>query len=253
MSTYNDWYSKFRTQPAAVSILDIFVEYGNEGSIVLLQACLDQVKFQSEDFQSKPDLLSAIFRYFLGRPNFATVFCEALRSKVMSEGFLEGLSKQLHLSTPEKIAVGLALSDSGNTDFRIREDVEKRHQRNIQDHPLFFGITLGLLAEIINSRLFTTVRDSLGLTYDVSFELSLFDRLKLRWYVVSVTSTPGKVYKAVDACKNVLRGLHDSKIAQRELDRMEVLLGKTKKFDDLMVAVAAKGRQLETIKHDGKP
>ncbi|XP_058097829.1 stromal processing peptidase, chloroplastic-like isoform X3 [Magnolia sinica] len=185
----------------------------------------------------------------------------------MSEGFLEGLSKQLHLSTPEKIAVGLALSDSGNTDFRIRdeqsnsaellsletEDVEKRHQRNIQDHPLFFGITLGLLAEIINSRLFTTVRDSLGLTYDVSFELSLFDRLKLRWYVVSVTSTPGKVYKAVDACKNVLRGLHDSKIAQRELDRMEVLLGKTKKFDDLMVAVAAKGRQLETIKHDGKP
>ncbi|XP_058104448.1 uncharacterized protein LOC131248268 isoform X3 [Magnolia sinica] len=97
-----------------------FVEYGNEGSIVLLQACLDQVKFQSEDFQSKLYLLSAIFRYFLGRPNFATVFCEALRSKVMSEGFLEGLSKQLHLSTPEKIAVGLALSDSGNMDFRIR-------------------------------------------------------------------------------------------------------------------------------------
>lgn len=42
-------------------------------------------------------------------------------------------------------------------------------------------------------RLFTTVRDSLGLTYDVSFELSLFDRLKLGWYVISVTSTPGKV------------------------------------------------------------
>ncbi|XP_058107669.1 uncharacterized protein LOC131251155 isoform X1 [Magnolia sinica] len=41
--------------------------------------------------------------------------------------------------------------------------------------------------------LFTTVRVSLGLTYDVSFELSQFDRLKLRWYVVSVTSTPGKV------------------------------------------------------------
>ncbi|XP_058103664.1 uncharacterized protein LOC131247311 isoform X2 [Magnolia sinica] len=119
MSTYNDWYSKFQTQPAAISILDIFVEYGNEGSIVLLQACLDQVKFQSEDFQSKLDLPSPIFRYFLGRPNFATVFCEALRSKVMSGGFL-GLSKQLHLSTPEKIAVGLALSNSGNTDFRIR-------------------------------------------------------------------------------------------------------------------------------------
>ncbi|XP_065861526.1 stromal processing peptidase, chloroplastic isoform X2 [Euphorbia lathyris] len=92
-------------------------------------------------------------------------------------------------------------------------------QRKLPRHPLFFGITMGLLAEIINSRLFTTVRDSLGLTYDVSFELSLFDRLNLGWYVISVTSTPGKVYKAVDACKTVLRGLHSNKIAQRELDR----------------------------------
>eukprot|EP00268_Persea_americana_P007317 TRINITY_DN1270_c2_g1_i2.p1 TRINITY_DN1270_c2_g1~~TRINITY_DN1270_c2_g1_i2.p1 ORF type:complete len:1245 (-),score=273.98 TRINITY_DN1270_c2_g1_i2:1667-5401(-) len=92
-------------------------------------------------------------------------------------------------------------------------------QRKICGHLLFFGIALSLLAEIINSRLFTTVRDSLGLTYDVSFELSLFDRLKLGWYVISVTSTPSKVYRAVDACKSVLRGLHDSKIAQRELDR----------------------------------
>lgn len=45
-------------------------------------------------------------------------------------------------------------------------------------------------------RLFTTVRDSLGLTYDVSFELNLFDRLKLGWYVISVTSTPVKVWSS---------------------------------------------------------
>uniref|UniRef100_A0A2P2KHM4 Uncharacterized protein n=1 Tax=Rhizophora mucronata TaxID=61149 RepID=A0A2P2KHM4_RHIMU len=99
--------------------------------------------------------------------------------------------------------------------------IEGSHlKRKLRSHPLFFGITLGLLAEIINSRLFTTVRDSLGLTYDVSFELSLFDRLKLGWYVISVTSTPSKVYKAVDACKSVLRGLHSNRIAQRELDRV---------------------------------
>ncbi|KAK8997104.1 hypothetical protein V6N11_020593 [Hibiscus sabdariffa] len=98
-------------------------------------------------------------------------------------------------------------------------DVQKDLQRKLRSHPLFFGITLGLLAEVINSRLFTTVRDSLGLTYDVSFELNLFDRLKLGWYVVSVTSTPSKVYKAVDACKNVLRGLHSNKISPRELER----------------------------------
>ncbi|XP_070665321.1 stromal processing peptidase, chloroplastic-like isoform X2 [Malus domestica] len=101
----------------------------------------------------------------------------------------------------------------------VDEDTQKDVQRKLCGHPLFFGITMGLLAEIINSRLFTTVRDSLGLTYDVSFELNLFDRLNLGWYVISVTSTPVKVHKAVDACKNVLRGLHGNKICQRELDR----------------------------------
>lgn len=46
---------------------------------------------------------------------------------------------------------------------------------------------------VFSYRLFTEVRDSQGLTYDVSFELNLFDRLNLGWYVISVTSTPGKV------------------------------------------------------------
>ncbi|KAI0496559.1 hypothetical protein KFK09_022879 [Dendrobium nobile] len=109
--------------------------------------------------------------------------------------------------------------NSEKTPSLQEKDIESNIQKNMRYHPLFFGVTLGLLAEIINSRLFTTVRDSLGLTYDVSFELSLFDRLQLGWYVISVTSTPSKVYKAVDACKNVLRGLHNNKIAQRELDR----------------------------------
>ncbi|KAL3512114.1 hypothetical protein ACH5RR_024831 [Cinchona calisaya] len=99
------------------------------------------------------------------------------------------------------------------------ENSDKEFLRVFRSHPLFFAITMGLLAEVINSRLFTTVRDSLGLTYDVSFELNLFDRLQLGWYVISVTSTPGKVHKAVDACKNVLRGLHTNRITPRELDR----------------------------------
>lgn len=55
---------------------------------------------------------------------------------------------------------------------------------------IFIG---GEIFYVVLHRLFTTVRDSLGLTYDVSFELNLFDRLNLGWYVVSVTSTPAKV------------------------------------------------------------
>eukprot|EP00249_Psilotum_nudum_P024970 c29336_g1_i1 orf=853-4701(-) len=88
-----------------------------------------------------------------------------------------------------------------------------------QLNPLYGSVALTLLAEIINARLFTTVRDTLGLTYDVSFELSLFDRLKTGWFVISVTSTPAKVDKAVEASLNVLRGLHVNRINQRELDR----------------------------------
>ncbi|RLM55629.1 hypothetical protein C2845_PM10G16570 [Panicum miliaceum] len=101
----------------------------------------------------------------------------------------------------------------------VNLDLTGKKRIDVRSHPLFFGITLSLLAEIINSRLFTTVRDSMGLTYDVSFELNLFDKLDLGWYVIAVTSTPSKVHKAVDACKGVLRGLHSSRIVERELDR----------------------------------
>jgi predicted Zn-dependent peptidase len=51
-------------------------------------------------------------------------------------------------------------------------------------HPLYAWVALTLMMEIVNSRLFTTVRDSLGLTYDVSFELSMFERLSTGWCVV---------------------------------------------------------------------
>lgn len=97
------------------------------------------------------------------------------------------------------------------------EDGKKCWQR--RRHPLYASVSLALLAEIINARLFTTVRDALGLTYDVSFEVSLLDRLELGWFVVSVTSTPAKIDQAVEASLNVIRGLHGNRVNQRELDR----------------------------------
>ena len=59
-------------------------------------------------------------------------------------------------------------------------------------HPLYADVALSLLAEVVNSRLFTTVRDALGLTYDVSFELSLFDRLRAGWYCVKARAMKGR-------------------------------------------------------------
>lgn len=88
-------------------------------------------------------------------------------------------------------------------------------------HPLYPMVTLSLLTEILNSRLFTTVRDALGLTYDVSFELNLFDRLDAGWFVVHVTSTPQKIHEALAASLNVLRQLDTMRVTLRELQRAQ--------------------------------
>ncbi|KAG4921749.1 hypothetical protein JHK82_050696 [Glycine max] len=78
-------------------------------------------------------------------------------------------------------------------------------QKSLCGHPLFFGITTGLHSEIINSRYLFPLSPHLHFNfkrYDPSY-LGIF------W-----------VHKAVDACKNVLRGLHSNKITERELDRV---------------------------------
>eukprot|EP00898_Chlorokybus_atmophyticus_P002810 jgi/Chlat1/352/Chrsp10S01473 len=86
-------------------------------------------------------------------------------------------------------------------------------------HPLWAAVSMGLLTEVVNARLFTTVRDAMGLTYDVGFELSLFDRLNTGWFVVSVTSTPAKIEEALQASVSVLRGIKSSPVTHRELER----------------------------------
>eukprot|EP00899_Mesostigma_viride_P019537 jgi/Mesvir1/27585/Mv07330-RA.1 len=95
----------------------------------------------------------------------------------------------------------------------------RRHKLIKRKNALQASVATSLLSEVINTRLFTSVRDQLGLTYDVSFTMSLFDRLKLGWWVVSVTSTPDKVDKALEASHSVLLGVGAHRISYRELDR----------------------------------
>ena len=63
------------------------------------------------------------------------------------------------------------------------------------------------------------VRDALGLTYDVSFELSLYDRLRTGWFLCHVTSTHAKIDEALDASVRVLRSLPMQRVTPRELLR----------------------------------
>ncbi|KAL8526693.1 hypothetical protein ACS0TY_015771 [Phlomoides rotata] len=100
------------------------------------------------------------------------------------------------------------------------KDTDERACAYIADHaPNRWEFTFegkNLLESVIN---FST--SGKILQYSDIFELFtfLYDRLNLGWYVISVTSTPEKVHKDVDTCKNVLRGLHNNQIAPRELDK----------------------------------
>jgi Peptidase M16 inactive domain len=61
----------------------------------------------------------------------------------------------------------------------------------------------GRVQEIINSRLFVTVRDQLNLTYDVSFEIMQHDRLNTCFWMVTVTAAPPKIAAATQASLQV--------------------------------------------------
>lgn len=99
-----------------------------------------------------------------------------------------------------------------------QEEIDRNRELR-RRHPLYASATLGLLSEMINSRLFTTVRDTLGLTYDVSFEMSLFDRLPTGWFYVNVTSTPQKIKDAMMASMRVLRSGSIQPFTSRDLLR----------------------------------
>ncbi|XP_020538535.1 CCR4-NOT transcription complex subunit 1 isoform X2 [Jatropha curcas] len=97
------------------------IEYGVEGSILVLQTCLEHLHFHRTDLknvQLEPVLVS-IFKFLMDKPNFSTVLCQSLRSIAISEELLENLSNVLRLSLSEKIGIGLALSDSENLQTRV--------------------------------------------------------------------------------------------------------------------------------------
>ena len=63
------------------------------------------------------------------------------------------------------------------------------------------------------------VRDALNLTYDVTFELSLFNRIQAGWWLIHVTARPGSISDAVAASLKVLRNVATSRIRESELAR----------------------------------
>lgn len=98
-----------------------FIEYGIEESVVVLQTCLDCLNSHSTDTENlqSEQVVASIVRHAMDKPNFCTVLCQSLINLDISENFLENFSKAMRFTASEKIAIGLALSDSENADTRM--------------------------------------------------------------------------------------------------------------------------------------
>ncbi|RMZ57046.1 hypothetical protein APUTEX25_002278 [Auxenochlorella protothecoides] len=170
------------------------------------------------------------------------------------EGMRAAVSAQLRAGNLEVCVVG-DFDPAELEDAALNPAVWAEHNAVRRRHPLYPSVTLALLTEVVNSRLFTTVRDTLGLTYDVSFELAGFDRLPAGWFHVAVTSTPGKIGEAAMASLRVLRTLRTQPISGRELQRAQRTLAARHETDlkdngywlGLMANLQAPGVPLKTL------
>lgn len=106
---------------AVVEELCQYTAFGVEESIILLRTCFDHLNINSNEQENVEvqSVLSSIIKYLLDSPNFSTVVCESLTNSIITEDFLRTLCDLLRLSIPERICIGLALSDSERTDVRI--------------------------------------------------------------------------------------------------------------------------------------
>jgi len=104
------------------------------------------------------------------------------------------------------------LADGSTVAEKVAKADKKASEYDQQrrSHPLFANVALALVAEILNRRLFSTVRERKQLTYDANFSFTGFERLKGGWFLVTVTASKENAQKALDACKETLHALRKS-------------------------------------------
>lgn len=98
-----------------------YAMHGMEGSLLLLQTCLDHLNIYEKDLKNMKlhPIYALIFKHILDKPNFSTILIGSLRAMAINEELLQNLSGALQLSVPEKIGIGLALSNSEEHDIRM--------------------------------------------------------------------------------------------------------------------------------------
>mmetsp|Transcript_5443 Transcript_5443/g.6121 ORF Transcript_5443/g.6121 Transcript_5443/m.6121 type:complete len:866 (-) Transcript_5443:587-3184(-) len=101
------------------------------------------------------------------------------------------------------LADGTTVAERVMAADKRQSDYDERRR----SHPLFANVALSIVSEIVNRRLFSTVRERRQLTYDANFSLTGFERLAGGWFLVTVTASKEKAQAALEACKETLHAL----------------------------------------------
>jgi len=176
------------------------------------------------------ELDESLWKYLGSVPSSDVPAAEIHRPPVISRGedlAQEARQRSAHLEDSDERAVanigGGAPNRWGKGDEHHTSAMEKKNfswaqpGSELRDHPLYPSMCLLAMREVLNTRLFSTVRDSLGLSYDCSFELSMLDRLEAGWFTCTVSAHPSRIMEAVNAAKNVLSGAAKRPISDLEL------------------------------------
>jgi len=135
--------------------------------------------------------------YVAGRaPNRWGVMSDGSRALIGSDN--EGSEKQESKSQIVKRLFSGLVNKGSKISGVNADDIDYRQ------HPLYPCVTLMLLTEILNRRLFSSVREKKRLTYDANFHLTGFERIRGGWYLVTVTAKPEQAQAALEACKETL-------------------------------------------------
>jgi len=135
---------------------------------------------------------------------------------------IPGKFLELELEDPDPRAVSYVagaapnmwgfIADGSNVAQRVKDADKKAsdYDNKRRSHPLFANVSLSLLSEVMNRRLFSTVRERKQLTYDANFSLGGFERLAGGWFLITVTASKEKAQAALEACKETITTLRNS-------------------------------------------
>ncbi|KZV18909.1 hypothetical protein F511_17815 [Dorcoceras hygrometricum] len=81
--------------------------YGTEGSILLLQICLDHLHIYLKDSKNRQmhPIFASLFKHIMDKPNFGTVMCQSLSTAAINGEYLQNLSNAFWIQASKLLVV----------------------------------------------------------------------------------------------------------------------------------------------------